>query len=237
MRNLYLALVILALATTICPAARAEGVSAVMMRYPDVSAHKIVFIYDNDVWIAPKDGGTAIPLSSPAGMEASPKFSPDGRTIAFTANYDGNPDVYTMPIGGGIPQRFTYHPAYDRVVDYAPDGRIIFSAVRDWFQRLYYASPTGALPEVLPLAYAANASFSLDGEWIAFTPWSREEHTWKRYQGGMATDIWLLNLKTFESKRITDFPGTDDLPMWHGDKIYYLSDEGREYRRNIEIPR
>jgi tricorn protease len=235
MRNLYLALVVFVLVSIVSPAARAESVSAVMMRYPDVSADKIVFIYDNDVWIAPKDGGVAIPLSSPAGMEASPKFSPDGRTIAFTANYDGNDDVYTMPVGGGIPQRFTYHPAYDRVVDFTADGRIVFNSAREEFPRMYYASPTGALPEVLPLAYAAYASFSPDGQWIAFTPWSTEGHTWKRYQGGMATDIWLFNLKTYESKRITDFPGTDDLPMWHGDKIYYLSDEGRESRRNIWV--
>jgi tricorn protease len=111
----------------------------------------------------------------------------------------------------------------------------MFNSAREEFPRMYYASPTGALPEVLPLAYAAYASLSPDGQWIAFTPWSNEARTWKRYQGGMATDIWLLNLKTFESKRITDFPGTDDLPMWHGDKIYYLSDEGREYRRNIWV--
>jgi len=241
MRRLILALLvlILAVATFYFSARAAEEVSAVMLRYPDVSADKVVFVYDNDVWIVPKAGGTAVPLSSPPGQEMLPKFSPDGKAIAFTANYDGNEDVYTMPVAGGIPQRLTYHPATDLVVDYSPDGRVIFSSAREPTcpagLRLYFASPTGALPEALPVAYGANASISDDGVWLAYTPWTREFRTWKRYQGGRATDLWLFNLKTYESHRITLFPGTDDLPMFHGDKIYFLSDAGPEHRLNIWV--
>jgi len=217
----------------------AEEVNAAMLRFPDVSATQVVFVYDNDVWIVPKRGGTAIPLSSPPGQEQHPKFSPDGKQIAFTANYDGNYDVYAMPVTGGIPKRLTYHPDFDSVVDYSPDGRVIFSSSREpeypRTTRLYYASPTGGLPQPLPVAYGATASISDDGQWLAFTPWSREGHTWKRYQGGSATDIWLFNLKTGESRRITNFPGTDDLPMFHGNKIYFLSDAGPAHRRNIWV--
>ncbi|MEP0815315.1 MAG: PDZ domain-containing protein [bacterium] len=207
-----------------------------MLRFPDVSRNKIAFVYDNDVWIAPKDGGTAVPLSSPPGAEFAPKFSPDGQTIAFSANYDGNVDVYTIPVTGGIPKRLTYHPGQDAVVDFAPSGRIVFGSSREMpypGTKLYYANDGGGLPSALPMAQAAFASFSADGKWCAFTPWSREWATWKRYRGGTATDIWLFNLDNFESRKITDHLGTDDIPMYYGNSVYYLSDAGKENRRNI----
>jgi len=207
-----------------------------MLRRPDVSADTVAFVYDNDIWVVSKDGGIALPLSSPEGRESSPKFSPDGREIAFSANYDGNTEVYTIPVEGGSVKRLTYHPGGDGVIDYHPDGRVIFSAYRQMKYpsgRLFFADHDGGLPEALPMAYAQFASVSPDGKTIAFTPWSREGRSWNRYQGGLATDIWLLDFNTLEAKQITDHPGTDDLPMFHGNTVYYLSDAGVANRRNI----
>src|SRR5437763_12306901 len=99
-----------------------------LLRYPDVSKTQIVFSYANDIWIVPKEGGTAIKLSSPPGMESYPKFSPDGSKIAFSGNYDGNVDAYIMPAGGGVPVRLTEHGLPDRVVDWTPDGKHIYFA-------------------------------------------------------------------------------------------------------------
>ena len=106
-------------------------IHAGLFRFPDVSQTHIVFTYGNDLWVVPKSGGMAYRLSSPAGVESFPKFSPDGKTIAFTGNYDGNDDVYTLPTFGGVPFRLTYHGQSDRVVDWHPDGKsILFASPR-----------------------------------------------------------------------------------------------------------
>ena len=224
------------LAVLVARPVMAAETEAAMLRFPDVSQTHITFVYDNDVWVVPKEGGVASPLSSPAGQEQHPKFSPDGESVAFSANYDGNFDVYVMPVGGGLPRRLTYHPDFDRVIEFAPDGRVVFNSWRGAgypASRLYYADDEGGLPEALPMAYAAFASFSPDGKTVAFTPWTREWSTWNRYQGGTATDIWLLDVDALEAQRITEHPGTDDMPMYHGQYIYYLSDAGPAHRRNI----
>ncbi len=240
--SLMLAVIVVTSLLLSSPAFAADGLDATMMRYPDVSDSSIAFVYDNDVWTVPKGGGIASPLSSPPGQELHPKFSPDGQTVAYSANYDGNSEVYTLSVGGGTPQRLTYHPSSDRVIDYAPDGRVIIISYRGDNAdtifpagKLYLAGKGQPLPEALPVAYGFFASISDDGKWLAFTPWTREFSTWNRYQGGLATDIWLFNLETYESKKITDHPGTDDVPMFHGNKVYYLSDGGPENRRNIWV--
>lgn len=210
-----------------------------MLRSPDVSATHIVFVYANDIWVVPRSGGLAVPLASPPGQESFPRFSPDGKTIAFVGNYDGNRDIYTVPLEGGIPLRVTHHPAGEWLSGWTPDGNIIFSAsnVTDFGpgQKMYVTSPKGGLPRRLPIPYGVNGSISPDGTWLAYTPHSTDFSTWKRYRGGMATDIWLFNLRTHKSKRMTDWEGTDTLPMWHGDKVYYLSDAGPEHRLNIWV--
>ncbi len=210
-----------------------------MLRYPDVSATHIVFVYANDLWLVPKTGGLAVPLANPPGQESFPKFSPDGKTVAFVGNYDGNRDIYTVPVEGGIPYRVTHHPASEWLSDWTPDGKVLFSASNlSGFgpgMKMYVVSAKGGLPEKLPIPYGVNGSLSADGVWLAYTPHSTDNATWKRYRGGMATDIWLFNLRTKQSKRITDWEGTDTQPMWHGEKVYYLSDAGPEHRLNIWV--
>lgn len=214
--------------------------NAAMLRFPDVSADHIVFVYANDLWIAPRDGGMASPLASPPGAETLPRFSADGKTIAFVGNYDGNRDIYTIPITGGVPTRVTYNPAAEAIADWTPDGRIMFvsNALAGLARQsqLFVTSAEGGMPERLPVPYGAFGSISPDGKWLAYTLHSTDTRTWKRYRGGMATDVWLFNLDTKQSRRVTDWEGTDTLPMWlpgNGATLYYLSDNGPEHRLNI----
>ncbi|GMV37359.1 MAG: hypothetical protein AMXMBFR61_18670 [Fimbriimonadales bacterium] len=208
-----------------------------MLRYPAVSAKHVAFVYANNLWLVPREGGTAIPVAMPQGSVTQPKFSPDGTKIAFGANYDGNLDIYTLPIGGGIPFRVTYHPAGEQVMQWTRQGKLLFAAggmhPQPRSTQLWQVAEKGGLPEALPIPYGTNGSISEDGEWLAYTPHSTDRMSWKRYRGGMATDIVLFNLKTKQAKRITDWEGTDTLPMWHGRTVYYLSDQGPEHRLNI----
>ena len=176
-----------------------------MLRSPDVSASHIVFVYANDLWIVPREGGTAVPLASPPGEESFPRFNAAGDTIAFMGNYDGNTDLYTIRAAGGTPFRVTYHPDTEHLSDWTPDGRLLFSAAgREWYPRareLFSVPATGGLPEKMPVPYGSAAAISPDSTWLAYTPHTRDQRTWKRYRGGMATDIWLFNLKDLSSER------------------------------------
>jgi tricorn protease len=211
---------------------------ATMMRYPDVSSRQIVFSYGDDLWVVDRAGGMASPLASPAGAEANPRFSPDGSEIAFEGNYDGGRDLYVISTAGGPAQRWTHHPATERLCDWTPDGKsLLFSsngfAGLGRTNQLLTVSPNRPLPQALPIPYGENGSLSDDGQWLAYTPYARDQRTWKRYRGGMASDIWLFHLPTKTSKRVTDFEGTDSFPMWHGKQLYYLSDAGPTHRLNI----
>ena len=218
-----------------------EGIrpDATMLQYPDVSTTHIVFTYANDLWLVPRSGGEARKLASPPGREVFPKFSPDGQTIAFMGNYEGDLDLYTIPAhGAGAAYRVTHHPATERLTGWTPDGEslIFFASGFTGLTRttaILTVDADGGLPETLPVPYGANGAISQDGKWLAYTPNQRDNRTWKRYRGGMASDIWLFNLETYESRRITDWEGTDSLPMWHDNKVYYLSDAGPEHRLNI----
>jgi tricorn protease len=209
-----------------------------MLRFPDVSGTEIVFVYAGDLWIVPRAGGTARRLSSPKGQEMFPKFSPDGTRITFSGNYDGNTDVYVVSAQGGAPTRLTHHPDTDLVVDWYPDGKNVLyrstmlSPSRR-FNRFFRQPVAGGLPQPLPLPYAELGSFSPDGTRIVFQFLSREFRTWKRYQGGMASDLWLYDFVSNTSEKITDFPGTDAVPMWHEDTIYFLSDRDGQRKLNL----
>lgn len=212
-----------------------------MMRYPAVSNSQIAFVYANNIWVVSRAGGTATPVAAPPGASGFPHFSPDGKSLAFVGNYDGNRDIYTMPVAGGVPQRVTHHPGAETLAAWGTGDTLLFftpGAVNMARQtQIYTVSAAGGLPTKLPVPYGAFGAISDDGEWLVYTPHSTDNRTWKRYRGGMATDIWLVNLKTFASKKLTDWEGTDTLPMFgHGggaQTIYYLSDAGDEHRLNI----
>jgi len=210
-----------------------------LLRFPDVHKDKIAFVYAGDIYVVHRDGGRAVQLTHHEGLELFPKFSPDGTRLAFTGQYDGDMSVYTMPIGGGEPKRLTFHPAIQRtsermgpeniVMGWHPDGQsVIFRSRKEapdaWFGRAYLVGIDGGLPEALPMYRAGFTSFSPDGDKVAYCPVFRDFRTWKRYKGGMAQDVWIFDLKNYENRKITDWEGTDNKPMWYGDKVYFNSD-------------
>ncbi|WCJ59263.1 PDZ domain-containing protein [Fontisphaera persica] len=214
------------------------AIHAGLMRYADVSATQIVFVYGGDIWLAPKSGGVAVKLSSPPGEEMFPKFSPDGTQIAFSANYDGNTDIYIVPVTGGLPRRLTHHGAADRVIEWYPDGRSLLYATmmtsyKDRFNQLYRIPVTGGLPEKLPVPYGEFAALSPDAKILAYTPISVDFRTWKRYRGGMNPDIWLFDLEKNTARNLTRHDANDSLPMWRGDTLYFLSNRDAHGRDNL----
>ncbi|MBL1213955.1 MAG: peptidase S41 [Ignavibacteriae bacterium] len=211
---------------------------ALMLRFPDISKNEIVFVYAGDLWKVSKEGGMAVKLSSPAGDEMYPKFSFDGRHIAFSANYDGNTDVYIMPAAGGTPKRLTHHSSADIVVDWNPDNKNVLYRTRmtspsSRYSQLYLQPISGGLPQKLPLAYGETGAYNADGSKLAFQIISRQTRTWKRYRGGMASDLWVYDFNAKKSKQITEFDGTDALPMWHNNILYFLSDRDENKKLNI----
>lgn len=233
-------LTLLSCASTLAvPQAQDARPHAGMLRFPDVSADSIVFVYADDLWLVPRAGGTAIPLASPAGLESFPRFRQDGEVIAFIGNYDGGRDIYTVPRAGGIPQRVTHHPGGEVLCDWSPEGELLYytsglgGLPRQ--NQLMLVGESGGLPRQMPVPYGTMGAISPDGRWLAYTPHTHDGRTWKRYRGGMATDIWLFDLTTKQSKRVTDWEGTDTSPMWHGKLLYYMSDSGQSHRANIWV--
>jgi tricorn protease len=219
-----------------------------LMRFPDICRDKIAFSYAGDLWLVSNSGGEARRLTSSPGLELFPKFSPDGKWIAFTGQYDGNFNVYVMPAEGGQPRQLTYLPDIARipermgpnnmVITWFPDSkRILFLSRRDtyntWFGRLFSINLEGGLPERLPIDKGGLTSFSPDGSRIAYNRIFRNFRAWKRYTGGMAQDVWIYDFNTNSVERITDYPGTDTYPMWHEDTVYFCSDRGPERKMNL----
>ena len=237
MRTPWFALV-LAGALPVVPRSLPAQIDARLLRQPDVSATQVAFVYAGDIWVVPKAGGTAVRFTSPRGEESFPRFSPDGKEIAFTGNYDGNQDIYAVSASGGVPRRLTHHPMPDRMLDWYPDGQAILFASgmesgRDRFNQLYRVAKTGGLPTKLPVPYGEFGAVSEDGQWLAYMPQSQEFRTWKRYRGGWASRIWLFNLRTGEAKAVSTTDANDAHPMWHGHTLYFLSDRGAALRANI----
>ena len=199
-----------------------------LMRFPDIHGDLVVFVHGEDIWKVKAAGGIAERLTIHDGAERYPKFSPDGSLIAFTGEYDGNADVYVMDIYGGNITRVTYHPGTDEVVGWHPvKNKIIFRSTRhsfSRFDRLFMIAPDGTGLEELPLHEAARGCFSPDGRKIAYNRVAREHRTWKRYRGGLSQDVYLYDFDSGTDRKLTSFKGTDRLPMWIGNKIFFSSD-------------
>ncbi|HEY3619617.1 MAG TPA: PDZ domain-containing protein [Candidatus Sulfotelmatobacter sp.] len=219
-----------------------------LLRFPDVSKNQIVFSYGGDLWLVSRQGGAARRITTHPGQELFGKFSPDGKWIAFTGEYDGNHNVYIMSSEGSEPKQLTFHPGGDHlnermgihneVITWTPDSkRIVFLSRRDtfndWFGQLYTVSIDGGLAERLPLDKGGLTSFSPDGNSIAYNRIFRNFRTWKRYTGGMAQDIWIYDLKNNHIEQMPHTDWTDTFPMWHEGTIYFDSDRGPEHRLNL----
>ncbi len=209
-------------------APEAEPSDHLLLKNPAVSLTQIVFEYANDLWIVSRDGGEARRLTSGAGREFSPRFSPDGSQIAFSGEYDGNIDLFVIPATGGVPRRLTCHPGPDLAIGWTPDGkRVLFNSRRDSYAdsgMLYTIGLDGTFPEVLPLPTAEDGSYSSDGSHIAYVPVFHWQAAWKRYRGGQTTKIWLADLSDSSITKIPRDNSNDFNPMWIGGKVYFLSD-------------
>jgi len=220
-----------------------------LMRFPDIHKDKIVFVYAGDLWLVSTSGGVAHRITSHPGRELFPKFSPDGKWIAFTGQYDGNFNVYVMSSEGGQPKQLTFYQGsaqplsdrmgiHDQVVTWTPDSkRIVFLSRRDaqngWIKRQFTVSVDGGLPEPLPMDQGGLASYSADGSKIAYNIIFRNFRTWKRYTGGLAQSITIYDLKNNTSEDIPHTEYTDTFPMWHGNTIYFSSDRGPDHHFNL----
>ncbi len=209
-------------------AAFAQSDTPLLAQQPTLSSTHIVFVFASDLWSVPRAGGEAKRLTTSPGLESDPYFSPDGKWIAFSGQYDGNTDVFVIPADGGVPRRITYHPAPDRVTGWTPDGkRIVFTSPREAYSRfseLYTVSIDGGLEQKLPLPMGYEAAFSPDGKSLAYVPINRAFSAWKRYRGGQATPIWIADLANSRIEKVPRTTSNDFCPMWLGDKVYFLSD-------------
>jgi tricorn protease len=225
--------IFLAAAWLVLPASAEE---ARLLRQPTVSEGHMAFVYANDIWVVPRSGGDARRITTHLGSESGPVFSPDGRYIAFSGQYDGNTDVFVVPAEGGEPRRLTYHPGGDAVRGWTPDGtRIVFTSSRDsvpiGFPRLWKVSLKGGMPEALPMPMANKGVYSPDGKRMAYVCLAEAFAAWRHYRGGRTTAVWLLDMDDFDLEKVPRDNSNDTDPMWIGDTVYFLSD--RNHTMNL----
>jgi tricorn protease len=220
-----------------------------LLRFPAIHGNQIVFSYAGDLYTVAATGGVARKLTNNVGYEMFARFSPDGKWIAFTGQYDGNTEVYLMSADGGIPKRLTFTATLDRddvsdrmgpnniVMAWKDSAHIVYRSRRiepnDFKGQLFVASVDGGVPEQLPLPRGGFCSFSADGKKMVYNRVFREFRTWKRYRGGQADDVWLYDFDTKQTTNLTNNPAQDIFPMWSGNRIYFTSDRDESKRLNL----
>lgn len=208
-----------------------------LLSQPAISRTNIAFVYAGDLWVSNRDGGEVRRLTSDEGVESNPAFSPDGKLLAFSAQYDGNTDVYVVSVEGGAPRRLTWHPGADTVQGFTPDGAsVLFTSGRevftDRYTQLFTVSVSGGSPvEALKIPNANNGAYSPDGARIAYNPLYKAFTQWKHYRGGTVSTIWIFRLSDNSIEKIPQPKDrcNDADPMWIGDVIYFRSDRNGEF--------
>lgn len=229
----------------------ASAEEARLLRFPAIFGDQIVFTYAGDLYTVHARGGVARRLTSHPGYEMFPRFSPDGRWIAFTAQYDGNTEVYVIPREGGEPRRLTYTATLERddvadrmgpnniVLTWRDHETIVYRSRRTQWNpfkgELTLVRLSGGVPETLPLPRGGWCSFSPDGKQLVYNRVFREFRTWKRYRGGQADDLWLYDFESRQTTRLTDDPAHDLFPMWRGHRIYFVSERDENRQANLFV--
>jgi tricorn protease len=221
------------------PSAGASGIDLLdtrLLQQPAVSQDHIAFVYAGDLWVARIDGSDARKLTSHPGQELRPRFSPDGRSLAFSGEYDGNVDVFVVPVAGGEPRRLTWHPSDDIVQDFTPDGKqVLFTSPRavhtNRFTQLFSVPIEGGFETRLPLPSCFKAAMSPDAKKIAYVPLGEAFGQWKNYRGGRASRIWIYDVGDRSVVQVPqpDTRANDTDPMWLGGKLYFRSDRAGEF--------
>ena len=229
-----------------------RGEEARLLRFPALHGGRVVFTYAGDLYTVGLQGGVARRLTSdPKGFEMFARFSPDGKTLAFTGQYDGNTEVYVMPSEGGEPRRLTYTATLERddvsdrmgpnniVMAWKDSETVVYRSRRNQWNpfkgELTLARLSGGVPETLPVPRGGWCSFSPDGQQMAYNRVFREFRTWKRYRGGQADELWLHDFGTGQTTRLTADPTQDLFPMWHGDRIYFVSEREESHQANLYV--
>lgn len=230
----------------------AVGAEARLLRFPAIHGNQIVFGYAGNLYTVDAKGGVARRLTGDdRSYEMFPRFSPDGKWLAFTAQYDGNTEVYAMPSQGGEPRRLTYTAALERddvsdrmgpnniVMTWRDNETVVYRSRRTQWNpfkgELTLARLSGGVPEVLPVPRGGWCSFSPDGRQMIYNRVFREFRTWKRYRGGQADDLWLYDFQSKATTRLTEDPAQDMFPMWKGDKVYFVSERGTNHQANLYV--
>ena len=229
-----------------------QAEEARLLRFPSLNGNRVVFTYAGDLYTVSVQGGVARRLTSdPKGFEMFARFSPDGKTLAFTGQYDGNTEVYVMPSEGGEPRRLTHTATLERddvsdrmgpnniVMAWKDNETVVYRSRRNHWNpfkgELTLARLSGGVPETLPVPRGGWCSFSPDGRQMAYNRVFREFRTWKRYRGGQADEIWLHDFGTGQTTRLTTDPAQDIFPMWHGDQMYFVSEREESHQANLYV--
>ncbi|MGC1305067.1 MAG: S41 family peptidase [Caulobacteraceae bacterium] len=241
-----------ALLSTAAPLIAAGAAQAALPRFPQPYGDRIVFVADGNVWSVPKAGGVAERLTSAPGQDMFPRVSPDGKWIAYTEASRAGTDIWVIPAAGGAARRLTYHPTTEAgtggrhgpdnmVVTWTPDSQyVVYLTKRDqwnsWIQSMYKVPVSGGLPIPMPIDTAVGlATYAPDGRTIAYNRIFSNFRTWKRYNGGLAQQVFTYDFNTRQTTQVTNWSGTNTSPMWYGRKIYYLSDQDAHRRANIWV--
>ncbi len=199
-----------------------------LLRNPAIGPDSIVFSFAGDLWSVPRNGGRAGRLTVSPGVETDAAFSPDGKWIAFSGTYDGNPDAYVIPASGGTPRRLTYFPGPDGVAGWSPDGKsVLVLSTRGGYlpiPKIYKVPAQGGVAEMLPFPRVREGSLSPDGARLAYSPGFQFQEAWKRYRGGQTYPIWIGQLADSKVKEIPRNNSNDKNPMWVGNSVYFISD-------------
>jgi tricorn protease len=210
----------------------AEDPQTRLLRQPAVSKDHLAFVYGGDIWVSDRDGGHPIQLTSHPAAEFAPHFSPDGRWIAFSANYDNNTDVYVIPVEGGQPRRLTWHPAADVVTGWSVDGkRVLFVSNREVANsrsgQLYEVSLDGGYERKVMKAVAVEGSWSPDGKRMAYRPYIMAysgSSGWRQHRGGDTPPIWIIDAAGKSLEKVPHENASDSNPLWIGDDVAFISD-------------